>query len=262
MTSLTACVITKNEETNLRECLESVRFCDEIIVVDSLSTDQTVEIAREFTDQVIQRAWPGHIEQKNFAIDQATNSWVLCIDADERVSEPLRAEIQRIFALQDISFSGFRVNRLNQYLGRWIRHGGWYPDRKIRLFRRDRGRWGGTNPHDRVEIRGEIHNLNLDLLHYSYADLGAHLRTINNFTGILAREKLKRHPRFITVRLLFSGPLKFVTIYVLRRGFLDGWPGLICATMGGYYTFLKYAKLWELVYARNPDEERKKSSYV
>ncbi len=261
MTAITACIIAMNEEDNLRACLESVSFCDEIVVVDSHSTDRTREIAAEFTDRVIERDWPGHIEQKNFAIDQASHDWVLCVDADERVTQELREAILAEFAKPEIAYSGFTVNRLNHYLGRWIRHGGWYPDRKLRLFRRQHGRWGGVNPHDRVHVEGPVRDLNLDLLHYSYKDLGAHLRTIDSFTSILAREKLKRGQRFVTFQVVFSGPMKFFTMYFLRRGFLDGWPGLICAAMGSYYSFLKYAKLWELTYVRNPEEERKKSSY-
>ncbi|MBN1419886.1 MAG: glycosyltransferase family 2 protein [Planctomycetes bacterium] len=240
---VSVCIITKDEERNIRECLEAVAWADEIVVVDSGSTDRTVEIARAFTDKVFARDWPGHVEQKNRAIDLAANDWVLCVDADERVTPALRASVEA--ALERPEADGYTVPRLTHYLGRWIRHGGWYPDRKLRLFRRSRGRWGGVNPHDHVHLDGPARPLDGDLLHFSYRDLSDHLRTIDFFTTIAAREKDVRGVRWPVAGMLLRPPARFLRMYILRLGFLDGMPGFILAFLAGVYVFLKYAKLWE-----------------
>ena len=167
---LSACIIAMDEQDRLPDCLASLDFCDEIVVVDSHSTDGTREVAAVHGARVIERDWPGHVAQKEFTVRAATHDWVLCVDADERVSPQLRAEI---LALRDAGFpgqAGWRFPRLSSYLGRWMRHGGWYPDRQLRLFDRRRGRWGGHDPHDRVELEGEPGTLRGDLLHYPYRD--------------------------------------------------------------------------------------------
>lgn len=253
---VTACLITFNEEDNLPAALESVSFADEIIVVDSRSKDRTREVAERFRGvssagaevrpKVIERDWPGHVEQKNFAIDQAANEWVLCVDADERVSPELRGEIEAVLAEDPQELSGCTMPRKTRYLGRWILRGGWYPDRKLRLFRRSRCRWGGTNPHDHVRAEGLVRNLTGDLYHYSYRSMADHIRTINSFTDIAAREKLKKGVRFPVIRMLLQPPLKFLKMYVLKQGFREGAAGFIVAVLGSLYVFLKYAKLWEL----------------
>lgn len=256
----TACLITFNEEANLEEALESVAFADEIVVVDSHSTDRTRDIAtsfrgcdrrgREVRPRVIERDWPGHVEQKNFAIDQASHEWVLCLDADERVTPELRLGLEA--ALTDVEknvqarIDGFSMARRTFHLGRWILRGGWYPDRKVRLFRRTRGRWGGVNPHDHVYVEGKVQRLQGDLLHYTYKNLAEHLRTINSFTDIAAREKFERGVGFPVLRMLTQPPFKFLKMFVLKQGFREGLAGFVIAVLGGYYVFLKYAKLWEL----------------
>ena len=255
-TDFTACLITFNEEDNIVAALESVGFADEIIVVDSHSTDRTRELAngfrgrrrdgREVEPRVIERDWPGHVEQKNFAIDQARNDWVLCLDADERVSSRLRKEIESVLGVDSPEFDGYTMPRRTYYLGRWIFRGGWYPDRKLRLFRKSRGRWSGINPHDHVKVQGRTQNLQGDLYHFSYRDIADHLRTINSFTDISSKEKHKRGIRFPLVRMLVHSPFKFFKMYVLKQGFREGVPGLIIAVLGMFYVFLKYAKLWEL----------------
>lgn len=254
MRPLTACVIAFNEEEKLRACLESVSFCAERVVVDSHSTDRTREIAQELGARVIERDWPGHIEQKNFAIDQASHEWVLCLDADERVTPELRAEIERVLA--DPRAEGYEVARRNIYLGRWIKGGGWYPDRKLRLFRRDRGRWGGINPHDHVQVQGPVERLAGDLLHLSYDSIRDHLKTIDYFSTIAAGEKLRRGQRGLGLQLVMNPPWKFVKMFLLQGGFRDGWRGLIVAALGAFYVFLRYAKLWEQVHVegRRPGE--------
>jgi len=255
-TAFTACLITFNEEDNIEAALESIGFADEIIVVDSHSTDRTRELAlgfrgrsrdgREVEPRVIERDWPGHVEQKNFAIDQAQHDWVLCLDADERVSSRLRQEIASVLGVDSPEFDGYTMPRKTYYLGRWILRGGWYPDRKLRLFRRSRGRWSGINPHDHVKVQGRTRNLQGDLYHFSYRDIADHLRTINFFTDIASKEKQKRRIRYQLARMLIQPPYKFFKMYFLKQGFREGIPGLIIAILGMFYVFLKYAKLWEL----------------
>ena len=255
-TAFTACIITFNEEDNIEAALETVGFADEIIVVDSHSTDRTREIAggfrgrsrddREVKPRIIERDWPGHVEQKNFAIDQAQHDWVLCLDADERVSRQLRQEIETVLAVDSPTFVGYTMPRKTNYLGRWILRGGWYPDRKLRLFRKSLGRWGGVNPHDHVRIEGRTQDLRGDLCHYSYRDIADHIRTINDFTDIASIEKQKRHVQYPLLRMLIHPPYKFFKMYIFKQGFREGIQGLIIAILGMFYVFLKYAKLWEL----------------
>jgi len=249
---ISACVIAFNEEANIGACLESLAFCGERLVVDSRSSDRTRALALEQGARVIERDWPGHIAQKNFAIEQATHEWVLCLDADERVTPSLEAAIRALFAgSAGPAADGYQVNRRNLYLGRWIRWGGWYPDRKLRLFRRARGRWRGVNPHDHVYLDppGAAPVLG-DIEHHTYADVSDHLRTIDYFSSIAAAEKLSRGQRFLGLNLVFNPPLKFLKMFVLKGGFLDGWRGLLVAALGAFYVFLRYAKLWEAVHVR------------
>jgi glycosyltransferase involved in cell wall biosynthesis len=242
---ISVCIVAMNEEDRIAECLRSADFADEWIVVDSHSTDRTRDIARDLGARVIERDWPGHVQQKNFAVEAASHDWVLCLDADERVSPELRASMLAALERDELP-DGFRFPRRNRYLGRWIRHGGWYPDRKLRLFRRSRGRWAGQNPHDRVHVDGAVADLDGDLLHDSYRSLSDHLRTIDSFTTIAAREKLAAGDRASLLDLTLRPWWKFVRMYVVKAGFLDGVPGLVVAVMGAYYVFLKYAKLREI----------------
>jgi len=242
---LSVCIVAMNEADRIADCLRSADFADEWIVVDSHSTDQTREIAADLGARVIERDWPGHVQQKNFALDAAEHDWVLCVDADERVSPELRASILAALG-DDARPDGFEFARRTWYLGRWIRHGGWYPDRKLRLFRRSLARWGGTNPHDHVEMDARVGLLRGDLLHYSYRSIADHLRTIDSFTTIAAREKRARGQRAGLLDLVGRPLWKFLRMYVLKAGFLDGIAGLVVAVTGSFYVFLKYAKLLEL----------------
>lgn len=244
--TLSVTVITFNEEENLRDCLESVKWADEIIVVDSFSTDRTIEIAREYTDKIVQRKWPGHVEQKNFALEQATMDWALSIDADERVSPELAEEIKAVLAKPEHDVMGYSVPRKTFYLGRWITHGGWYPSRKLRLVRRGRARWSGTNPHDHLYADGPCADLRGDLYHFTYKDISDHLRRIDSYTSISARELHARGKGNALLHMLLNPPARFLRMYFLRLGFLDGMPGFILAALASWYVFLKYAKLWEL----------------
>ncbi len=250
---VSVCVVCCDEAENIRPCLASVAWADEIVVVDSGSKDGTPAIAREFTSRVMHQEWLGYVEQKNFALDQASHEWVLCLDADERLSlelaQEIRAKLARIGA-GGSDAAGYTMPRRTFYLGRWINHSGWYPNRQLRLFRRSAGRWGGVNPHDHVEVRGRIAHLEGDLLHHAYRDIADHVVTINRFTTIAARERLGARKNRALVHMLLNPVVRFLRMYLLQRGFLDGVPGLMVAVMGSYYVFLKYAKLWEM--SRDP----------
>lgn len=249
---VSAIIVCFNEEANIRACLESVRWCDEIVVVDSYSTDRTLDVVREFTDRIFIRVWPGYREQKQFALDQARYDWVLNLDADERVSPELRAEIQRELPAANLEVNGFFVPRLVYYLGRWWHRGGWYPDFRLRLFRREKARWGGVNPHEKVIVEGRKRRLNGNLLHFTYSDIAQHLVTVNRLTDISAAEVLKQKKRVGTSSLAVRPVWRFFRSLVIDRGFLEGWPGLFVAATAGFYVFLKYAKARELTGAGWP----------
>lgn len=242
---VTACIISYNEESSIRRCLESVKWVDEIVVVDSFSTDATVEICREYTSKIYLREFEGHVEQKNFALQCAGHDWVLCIDADEELSPSLITEVDEEFERNSGGFEGFYFPRRTYYLGRWINHSGWYPDNKLRLFRRSMGRWGGINPHDKVELKGRTRYLRNDMYHYTYRDFSHHLKTVDDYSTIYAREAVKRGERFSFGKLMFRPPLKFLEIYLYKMGFRDGMPGFIIAMVSSYYVFQRYSKMWE-----------------
>lgn len=243
---ISACIITFNEEKNIRDCLESIKWVDDIVVVDSFSQDNTVQVSREYTDRVFETAWQGHVKQKNCALDHAKNEWVLCLDADERVSLELREEIERHLSEDDSEFDGYWFPRHSFYLGRWINHGGWYPDYKLRLFKKSKGRWGGKDPHDKVILQGRTERLSGELLHFVYRNLSHQLQTVDSFSTITARGFVSESKTFSLIELLFRPPFKFFEMYVLKKGFMDGLPGFIIAVASSFYVFLKYAKLWEL----------------
>lgn len=242
---VTACVITFNEERNIRRCLESVKWADEIVVVDSYSTDATADICRKYTEKVYFHEFAGHVEQKNYALGLASHDWALCIDADEELSPPLIEEIMKELEEGSEEYDGFLFPRRAFYLGRWINHCGWYPDYKLRLFRRSVGRWGGINPHDRVELEGKTKRLRNDLHHYTYRDLSDHLKRMDSYSTIYAREATKRGEKFSLAKLLFRPPVKFLEVYVYKKGFMDGLPGFVIAWYLSYYVFVRYAKMWE-----------------
>jgi len=242
---LTGVVITYNEEANILACLESLSFCDHFVVVDSESTDQTVAIAENFGAQVITQPFLGHVKQKQFATEQAPSDWVLCLDADERVGEQLKASILALVAQENPERWGYEVSRRSFHLGRWIKHGGWYPDRGIRLFNRSHGHWAGYDPHDKVEIQGEAGLLAGDLDHYVFKNLSHNVDKNNDYSSIMARDLSVGGKAPSLFKLLVKPPFKFFECYVLKAGFLDGLPGFIIAVGAGYSMFLKFAKLWE-----------------
>lgn len=246
MSKISATVITKNEQKNIVRCLRSLSFADEVIVVDSQSSDQTVRLAEANGARVIVNPWPGHIQQKNFAIEQATGDWILSLDADEEVTPELRNEIQAARHEGFYGRDGFYLPRLSMFLGKWIRHGGWYPDRHLRLFKKACGRFGGLNPHDKVMMKGRSGRFKNHLLHYTYPSLESYFSRLNSYTGIAAREMYHRGRRPLLVKLLFSPPAAFVKMYLLKLGFLDGIEGFILGVFSSYYVLVKNLKLWEL----------------
>ncbi len=241
---LSAVVITLDEEERLRGCLESVAWADEIVVVDAESRDKTVQIAREFTDRVLVRPWPGFAAQKNFALAQATGDWLLSLDADEEVSPALREEIQALLAGAPVH-AGYAVPRRNVFLGQWMRHGGLYPDWQLRLFRRGRGRFVERDVHEAVRVDGSVGRLRGHLVHRSYAGVGDFVERANRYATLAARERLRAGRRPGTAALLLRPLGRFLSMYVLRAGFLDGRKGLLLAALYAYYVFVRTAKAWE-----------------
>ena len=257
--AVSAIVVFFNEEENIGACLESLAWCDEIVVVDSFSTDRTVEICRRYTDRVIQRTWAGYRDQKAFAHSQATKEWVLLVDSDERVTPELREEIGQALAQDDNEYSGFALPRLVFYLNRWWRRGGWYPDYDVRLFRRERATWGGSDPHEKILVEGKIRRLRNPLHHFTYRDIEDHVERINRFTSISARELRKSGHRWRLADALLRPAGRFFRSYLLKRGFMEGFAGFYVAVTAAVYVFLKYAKLWELEAEEKNDVDRKRS---
>ncbi|NIM03272.1 glycosyltransferase [bacterium] len=245
MSRLSVIIITYNEEENIKHCLESVQWSDEIVIIDSFSSDKTVEIAREFTPKVFQNDWTNFSQQKNLALGKATSEWVLNIDADERVTPELKEEILTVLNSQPQSFNGYYIARRNHYLGKWIRHCGWYPDYKLRLFRRGKGKFNERTVHESVLVEGRKGYLKSCLHHYSYKNLSDHLNKINKFTSLAAEEMFKNGKRGRVFDLIFRPHIKFIKMYLIKRGYLDGTYGLIVSIIGSFYVFMKYLKLWQ-----------------
>jgi glycosyltransferase involved in cell wall biosynthesis len=242
---VSATVITLNEAANIRECLASLTWASEVIVVDSGSTDGTPELARAAGATVIAREWPGYSAQKDYAASQAAHDWILSIDADERVTPELAAEIQQTLG-QPSDTVGYRVPRVTFHLGRWIRHTDWYPDYQLRLYDRRHAGWAERRVHESVTARGPVGRLSHDLQHYAYRDIGHHYETMQKYTRLAALQMFDEGRRAGFLQLLVHPPLAFLRNYVLKAGFLDGTPGLIVSAMNAHYVFLKYAKLWAL----------------
>ncbi len=252
MPKLTVTVITRNESANLEAALASVGWADEIVVVDAESADDTAAIARRHTPRVEVRPWAGFSAQKNYAASLASHDWILSLDADERVTPELAAEIRALLASEPPA-RGFRMPRISHYLGRWIRGTDWYPDLQLRLYDRRAGEWNGRRVHESVRLTGKPGLLTHDLQHYPYRDLSHHLATIDRYTT-LAAEQLQaegRRPSLAAVAL--HPPFAFFRNYVLRGGLRDGGVGFIVSVLNSYYVFLKLAKAWHL--SRGPATE-------
>lgn len=242
---LSVTIITHNEEDNIRDCLESVKWADEIIVVDSGSTDRTVQISREYTDRVFFNPWIGMKEQKQFAVEKASNIWIFSIDADERVTDEIRRFI--LEELQNPAYDGYSFPRRNYFLGEWLKHGGWFPDHVLRLFRKDRGLFGGINPHDKVIIKtNKISTLKTPIVHYTYKSVSQYLTKQNMYASISAAELFSSGKRVTPCVIPLKTLWKFIETYFIKKGFLDGFRGFIAAMGATYATFWKYVQIWEL----------------
>lgn len=244
---LSACLIVCNEEQELVRCLASIAFVDEIVVVvDARSRDGSEKIARELAHVVEVRPYEGDIEQKRHCVGLASHDWVMIIDPDEVMLESTARRLRhRLHAAED-GLAGIELNRLTWHLGRWIRHGDFFPDWTLRVFRRSRARWQGANPHGRVEVDGSVVRIGPPLEHYSYRDLADQLERIQLFSREAAAALHHRGRRARVRDLVLRPPARFLRGYLLRRGFLDGVPGLVIAVATAFHVFLKYAKLWEL----------------
>ena len=243
--TIASITITKNEEANIRACLESLKWVDELIVVDAESSDRTVELAKRYTSRVFVRPWPGYGPQKNFAMAQATADWILIVDADERVSDELREEIQALFQKPG-SAVAYRISRRNFYYGTWIRGAGQYPDPQLRLVRRGYGRYNDLPVHEHLEVNGPIGDLHGHLDHHTHPTVASHEMKIERYSSLAAEERIRNgKPEVLWYHLLFNPVWTFVKFYLLRGGFRDGLPGFVMCCFSAAHVLLKYAKLWE-----------------
>jgi glycosyltransferase involved in cell wall biosynthesis len=244
MRKLSVVIITRNEEKNITRCIDSVKdIADEILVVDSFSTDRTEEICRSRGVKFIQHVFEGHIEQKNYAVSLTEYPHVLSLDADEALDDTLKKNIIEVRG--DWKQDGYEMNRLTNYCGTWIKHCGWYPDRKLRLFDKSKGKWGGINPHDKFEMQsgGTIGRMKGDILHYSYYTIDDHYKQIEYFTTINAKASFDRGKYAPGWKLFIAPVIKFVKDYIIRLGFLDGQAGWQICRLSAWATYVKYKKL-------------------
>jgi glycosyltransferase involved in cell wall biosynthesis len=242
---VSACIMTLNEEVHIERCLKSVQWCDEIVVVDSRSSDRTVEICRRYTDRIIEHGWEGYIAQRNFVRTQATYPWVLFLDADEEVSAALRDDLLAEIEHGLTSYVGYQFPRRVHYLGAWIKWGEWNPDIKLRFFRKDCGYSAGEEPHDKVIVDGPVKTLKSPLFHYTYDSMTDHVNTLNRFSSISAEAKYKAGYRFRWIDFIFRPAFRFFKGFWLKAGFLDGQRGLMIALLSSWGVAMKYAKVWE-----------------
>jgi glycosyltransferase involved in cell wall biosynthesis len=246
MHRLSATIITFNEEQNIRRCIESlIKVADEIVVVDSYSTDSTAAICSELGVRFISNPFKGYIEQKNYALAQTTHEWVISLDADEALSPELAKQIIKL--MPNPTCDQYSMNRLTQYCGQWIRHCGWYPDPKIRLFNKRVSKWDGVNPHDTIVSVGKIKKAHIsgDILHYSYNSVRAHITQAENFASITADAMFNRGIKTNQRNVITKPFIRFLRDYFFRMGLLDGYNGFLICFISAYASFMKHALLWE-----------------
>jgi glycosyltransferase involved in cell wall biosynthesis len=257
--TLSVCVIAGAEAHRLGICLGSIKglASEVIVVVDDRATDGTAEVAKNLGAKVFTESWKGHIAQKNSAADKACGDWILSLDADEAVSIRLREEIVKVLSSEEGSFSAYSFPRCSKYLGRWIRHGDWYPDRQTRLWRSGLAAWGGTDPHDKLIVEGHVGRLNGDLWHYSMTSLDHQISKTIAYADEFVVQCEKKSRQITFLDLSFRPFYRFIRSYIFRLGFLDGWQGYSIAWMTAFYTFLRYAKAREVQEKRCEDSEIK-----
>ncbi len=242
---LSLVVIAMNEADRIPRLLQTTTFCDEVVVVDSGSTDATPQICRAAGARVVHHEWTGYVRQKQIALETASGEWILNLDADEALSSESEREILQAITNADADVHGFSMPRLSRYLNRWIRHGGWYPDRKVRLVRRGHGQWGGDGLHEKLEVSGTIKELKHPLLHFVYRDIRDQIETINRFSSVTAEHRPTPASGLYVMLGLFHAVGKFLECAVWKLGILDGVPGIVIAMNSAFYVFLKHAKAWE-----------------
>lgn len=253
--TIASVTITKNEEGNVQACLDTLRWVDEMIVVDAESTDRTAELAKAYTPRVSVRPWPGYGPQKNFAMDRATADWILIVDADERVSDELRDEIEAVLK-EDRPSVAYRVPRRNFYYGRWIKGAGQHPDPQLRLVRRGLGRYNHLPVHEHLEVGGPVGDLHGHLDHHTHPTVVSHEQKIDRYSTLAAEERIRAgKPGAAWYHLLFNPAWAFVKFYLLRGGYKDGLPGLVVSGFSAAHVLLKYAKLWERAYGKLSEHE-------
>ncbi len=254
--SLSAVIITKNEERNIDECLQSVSWVDQIIVVDAESTDRTVELARHYTPHIFVRPWEGYGTQKNFGIQQATGEWILILDADERVSSILATNIQaRVTTWSTADPVAYSIPRRNYFYGDWVQWGGAFPDVQVRLFQNGKAVYNDVEIHENLVVTGVIGNLEGYLEHYTERCISDHFRKFSSYISLAAKEKIKSSTSVHWWHLVLNPLSTFIKKYCLKQGFRDGIRGVIFAGFASMYTFGKYAKLWELTYRSRHESE-------
>lgn len=257
MEKISGVVITYNEEKRIEDCLKSLlTFCDEIVIVDSYSTDATLEIASKYTKKIIQRKFDTYVAQKSYATSCAENNWVFCLDADERVSVEL---VDFVLKLKNDGFGAdaYMINRLNYYINGFFKYSGWYPDTKIRLFNRTRAGWGGGDPHETIILKPDasLHKVKFEIIHYTYNNLHHQVEKVNSFSSKAANYKLKKKPKFIRTHFVVNPAIKFIKSYFIQGGFLGGSRGFINAVIASFDVFCKYAKIWEAMHQKEPGAE-------
>jgi glycosyltransferase involved in cell wall biosynthesis len=245
MKPFSAVIITYNEEKKIARCLESVAgIADEIVVVDSFSTDKTKQICESFNVRFIEHPFHGYIEKKNYAMSLASHDYVLSLDADEALDDELKQSILQERD-KDFPYDCYQMSRMTTFCGQWIKHGTWYPDRKLRLLNHKKGKWGGVNPHDKIVMEGTFTTKNLkgDILHYTYESIEEIILQTNRFTNIQAKAMFDRGRRSNAIKIFINPLMAFISAYFIKLGFLDGYNGFIIARCASYSTLIKYSKL-------------------
>ena len=244
MIPVSVVIVTKNEEKNIREAIESIKKASEIVIVDAFSTDKTLDICRQYTDKIYQSQWVGYAKQKQKAVELTECPWVFILDSDERFTDSLSREIEEVVKKNNI-YSGYYVPRKNFFLGKWIRHGGWWPDYTLRLFLKDKAKIEDRKVHEKVVVKGKIGYLKNHLEHYTYRSISDFIKKMNIYSTLSAEELIEKGANPGKITLVVNPLFTFFKMFFLRVGFMDGIHGLILATLYSHYTFLKYSKVWE-----------------
>lgn len=251
MNKLSVVIITLNEEDRIEDALKSCRdVADEVVVVDSYSTDRTCEIAEQYGARVYKNKFEDYGSQKNAALDKASYEWILNLDADERISEELKQELAAFKQRDDVEAAGFLINRKTFYLGRWIKHSGWYPDRKLRFFRKSKSRWRGR-VHEALILDGQTERMGGDILHYTYRDMTDHINRLNRYSQMQSHDIAKKNKKLLLLRAILLPPVTFIRFYFWKMGILDGFPGFVIALVSSWSTAMKYLKALQLKKEKN-----------